>query len=169
MLPIRPVHTVEGSVALAAAGVGAEVTAATAATVASAGVTGTLGVVGAVGAVSTGADIYQSAQSGNWNQVAFDAGTLGGGLAVGGLGGGRDLAGLSGTPSSVPETLNPIQAVMNDLNVGNFDHSQGSVTDWLGTAPTPLSGGVADAGLSSGLATLGYRTDQSQGSGGGCQ
>jgi hypothetical protein len=115
-------------------------------------VTATLGVTGAVGVVSTGVNIYQNASAGNWDAVAYNAGTVVGGLAVGVGGGGRSLASLNnGKPSSVPPSWNPFK----DTGLGyNPNYPGGSIMEWLGSAPTPSSGGAAAMGIGSGIATI---------------
>jgi hypothetical protein len=142
-----------GTATLIWAGV-AEATAATAAT---ATVTAGLGVGAVYGASGVAGDIAGSVQGHNWNQVAYDAGTLTGGALVGGFGGGRYIAdNVSPTPSTVPPSWNPFTA---DEGYGFVrDPSLPLTTDiynWLGTGPTPTSGGTSAAGIAAGLNQLG--------------
>jgi RHS repeat-associated protein len=119
---------------------------------ATATVTTTLGVAGAVGAGVTVENAFYNGANGNWNNVAFDVGTLGGGALFGGLGGGRFIAdNVSPTPSTVPPSWNPITADRGYGFIRNPDLPY--LTDrwnWLGTGPTPSSGGEAAMGISSG-------------------
>lgn len=108
-------------------------------TAASATVTGGLGLLGTAGALSGGYDIYRNARCKNWNGLAFDLGAFGGGSLVGIGGGGRMLAGLGGTPSSVPVGA----GLFGDAGLGyNPNFPGGSFLGWLGSAPTPQSGGA---------------------------
>jgi len=123
---------------------------------ASAAVTGTIGVVGAVGAGLTVYDAGQNAVVGNWNNVAYDVGLLGGGALVGGLGGGRYIAdNVSPSPSTVPPSWNPFTA---DRGYGFVRNPELPLTtdiwNWLGTGPTPSSGGLSAMGIGSAVGLL---------------
>ncbi len=116
-------------------------------TAASATVTTGLAVTSGVGATAAGYGIYNNARAGNWNNVAFDVGTLTGGAICGVGGGGRALAGLSGKPSSVPAGA----GLFGDKGLGyDRDFPGGSLAGWLGSAPTPQSGGGALTSLAGG-------------------
>jgi RHS repeat-associated protein len=119
---------------------------------ATATVTTTLGVAGAVGAGMTVGDAFYNGANGNWNNVAYDVGTLGGGALFGGLGGGRYIANnVSPSPSTVRPAWNPFTADRGYEFVRNPELPW--MTDrwnWLGTGPTPSSGGGAAMGISSG-------------------
>ena len=108
-------------------------------TAAGATVTTGLGALGTAGALASGYDIYNNACKKNWNGIAFDLGTLGGGALVGVAGGGRALAGLSDSPSSV----SPGAGLFGDTYL-HYDpnYPGGSFLGWLGSAPTPQSGGA---------------------------
>jgi RHS repeat-associated protein len=107
-------------------------------TAASATVTFGLGGMGVAGGLASGYDIYNNACKRNWNGLAFDLGGLTGGALIGLGGGGRTLAGLSGEPSSVP----PGEGLFGDTGLHfSFKHPDSSLAGWLGSAPTPQSGG----------------------------
>ncbi len=118
---------------------------------ASAAVTGTLGVAGAFGGGLTIASTFYSALDGDWNAVAFNAGTLAGGGLVGISGGGRFMANNMGAgPSSIPIGANPFIA---EAGMG-YDPALGNIWNWLATAPTPASGGAAATGIAGGVGLL---------------
>jgi len=123
-------------------------------TVASAVVTTTIGVAAVAGAITTYINTQSAIQSGNYNQAAFNLGSLAGGLTLGASGGplsGRALAGLGGTPSTVPRSWNPF----GDIGMGyNSNYPGGSITGWLGSAPTPQSGGFSLGAIGSGASSL---------------
>jgi RHS repeat-associated protein len=125
-------------------------------TTASAAATGAIGVAGAAGGIVTVYDAGQNAFSGNWNNVAYDVGLLGGGALVGGLGGGRYIAdNVSPSPSTVPRSWNPFTADRGYEFVRNPELPW--ITDrwnWLGTGPTPSSGGGAAMAIGSGAGLL---------------
>ena len=123
-----------GAAALVVAGVEA----ATATTVASGIVTTGLGVATAASTIVGGVNAYNDYQSSNWNGLAYTAGNMTGGLAVGAFGGGRAIAeGVSGQPSAVPPSWNPF-GDMNQSYDPNFPG--GSIGKWISKAPTPQSG-----------------------------
>jgi RHS repeat-associated protein len=119
---------------------------------ATATVTTTIGVVGALGAGVTAGNALYNGINGNWNNVAFDFGTLGGGALFGGVGGGRFIAdNVSPTLSTVPYSWNPITADAGYGFVRNPTLPFGQdVWNWLGTGPTPTSAGTTAMGISSG-------------------
>ena len=123
---------------------------------ASAAVTGTLGIAGAVGGSVTVYNAGQNAFAGNWNNVAYDVGLLGGGALVGGLGGGRYIAdNVSPSPSTVPRSWNPFTADRGYEFVRNPELPWlQDRWNWLGTGPTPSSGGEAAMGIGSGVGLL---------------
>jgi RHS repeat-associated protein len=131
----------------AAALVWAGVEAATATTVASATVTAGLGATALVGGVATGINTYNNAAAGNWDAVAFNVGTLAGGTIVGVSGGGKALAeGISGQETSAKPGL------FGDNDLGyDSDYPGGSILGWLGSGPTPQSGGGAAALTAAGV------------------
>jgi RHS repeat-associated protein len=157
-----------------AATVGVEVSAGTAATVASATVTTGLWGAGAAGAVTTGADVIHNASAGNWDAVAFDAGTLTGGFVVGTTpdivgdsSGGRtltdDLHDLIGQqPSQAPNTWN-LGDILDYEQANAYDpnYPNSSILNWLASGPTPFMSGTTATLTSSGL-TSGFdlMTDQ---------
>ncbi|PWU12227.1 MAG: hypothetical protein C5B50_21880 [Verrucomicrobia bacterium] len=125
-------------------------------TTATATVTGGLALTAAAGAGLTTYDVGVSAAAGNWNKVAFDVGTLGGGFLLGGLGGGRFIADyVSPTRSTVPPSWNPFTADAGYGFVRNSNLPLGTdIYNWLGTGPTPTSAGFTAALTSSGTSSL---------------
>lgn len=115
-------------------------------TAASATVTFGLGTTAVVGGVATGVNTYNNAVAGNWNAVAFNAGTLVGGAIVGVSGGGQALAeGISGQPTSAQSGL------FGDSTLNyNPNYPNDSILGWLGSGPTPQSGGAAATFMASG-------------------
>jgi len=120
---------------------------------ASAIVTTTVGGMAIVGGLTTGADIIQNANAGNWNNVAFDTGTLIGGSVVAVSGGGRAMAeGIMGNPSPAPDTWNPFTVLSYEWSARyKSDYPNGSVPSWMASAPTPAGGGAAATFNASGL------------------
>lgn len=143
VVALAPEAVAAGAAALVVAGVDA----AAATTVSSAVVTGGLAVAAGVSTGTAILGVRRDIKCHRWNRLAYTAGTAVGGLAVGIPGGGRSLAGLSGEPSSVPRSLNPLK----DLNMRyRPDFPGGSPLKALGKGPTPQAG----AGLT-GLLPLG--------------
>ncbi len=141
------------------------------ATTASAAVTTGVGVAAVGGAVATGVNTYNAVQANDWNAVAFNAGGVVGGLAVGVGGGGRAMAeGIMGRPSPAPNTWNPITVAQYEWSARlRLDYPDGSIPAWMASAPTPASGGASAAftagGVGSFLPTFGTpNSQQSQGS-----
>ena len=150
-----------GAAILVAAGVPTT----TAGTIATATVSGGLLVAGGYGAYTTGVNIHQNALAGNWDAVAFDAGTFVGGVAVGVGGrpsGGRVLAeGMMGRPSPAPNTWNPIRVVGYEW-ANRYQLSMGPPgAVYFATSPTPASGGAAAAGIAGGIGTFFYSSPPS--------
>jgi len=150
---------------------GATVAPATATAVSSAVVTTGIGVAAVGGAVATGVNTYNAVQANDWNAVAFNAGGVVGGLAVGVGGGGRAMAeGIMGRPSPAPNTWNPITVAQYEWSARlRLDYPNGSIPAWMASAPTPASGGASAVftagGVSSFLPTFGTPSgQQSQGS-----
>jgi hypothetical protein len=81
----------------------------------------------------------------NWAGVAYDAGSVVGGLATGIAGGPRIATAIdpNATPGWSPQSWGA-QA---------YDSSKGSFGDWMGTGPTHASGGVS-TGAGGWLSTL---------------
>lgn len=131
-------------------------------TTASGIVTGGLLVGGGVGAAATGVDVYHNASIGNWNAVAFSAGTVIGGMAIGvspGIlgesSGGRSItdrlhALMEIPPSEAPNTWNILDILAYEMkNV--YDPAKGPPgLGWLSTAPTPFMSGTTATGIGSG-------------------
>ena len=114
-----------------AAAVAAPVIGATAVTVG----LGALAVAGTAALVGTsGADIYNH----NWGGLAYNAGTVVGGLAGGFAGGARTATAIdpNATPGYSPSSWKA-QA---------YDPSQGSLGSWFGSGPTDASAGLANSG-----------------------
>lgn len=137
-----PVVATVGAAALVSVGV----TAATATTVASATVTAGLGVAAVVGAAATTVKVANDINNRDWDGLAYTAGNLVGGIAVGSAGGGRYIAdNVGSSPSSVPKSWNPLADT-----AWKYQSGKGSVLEWLATAPTPQSGGASAAFSSTG-------------------
>ena len=121
------------------------------ATAASATVTVGVGATAVIGTSQIAGDMAGS-WGYNWNQVNYDAGLLTGGFAVGAAGAGRALGqGISGQPSSLAPSLNPFA----DTGLGYDSNFQnGSLLTWLGSAPTPSSGGAVIGLTSAGAASF---------------
>ena len=121
-------------------------------TAASATITTGLGVAGAYGAYSGGKEIIYNYNAGNWNAVAYGAGTFAGGLAVGVGGGGRAVAeGIMGKPSPAPNTWDPITILKYEWAARyQRDFPDGSLPTWMASAPTPASGGASGTGIAAG-------------------
>ncbi len=83
-------------------------------------------------------DAWGSAEGGNWNQVAWDAGVFTGGFAIGSRGGGQFLGeSISGQPTSA------LPGLLGDRGLGyDPNYPNGSLLTWLASAPTPQSGGA---------------------------
>ncbi len=145
-----------GAAALVAAGMSA----ATAGTISTATVSGGLLIAGGYGFYTTGVNIHQNVIAGDWDAVAFDTGTLVGGVAVGVCGrpsGGRALAeGMMGGPSPAPNTWNPIRILAYEW-ANRYRPSMGPPgAKYFATSPTPASGGAAAAGIASGIGSSLY-------------
>jgi RHS repeat-associated protein len=125
-------------------------------TTASAVVTTGVGITAVAGAVATGVDTYNAVQANDWNTVAFNAGTVVGGVAVATSGGGRALAeGIMGRPSPAPNTWNVLEILRYEWSAryqGNYPG--GSLSSWMATAPTPASGGASATFTTSGATSL---------------
>jgi hypothetical protein len=114
-------------------------------------VTAGVGTLAVVGAGMAGYSIYNNVQNSNWDGLAFDIGTLGGGFAFGGASGGRLMAhGISGKPSTVPRSWNPFKDT--PLNC-DPKYPGGSFGSWLGSGPTPQSAAGTAGMIGSGVAT----------------
>jgi hypothetical protein len=111
-------------------------------------VTGALGVAAVAGGAYTIHDITSNVKLSNWNNVAYDLGAIVGGIIVGAAGGGRLIADrVSPTPSTVPKSWNPLADLPWHYNP---NYPGGSLTSWLGSGPTPQSGGGSAALAGSG-------------------
>jgi RHS repeat-associated protein len=156
-----PVVATVGAAALVAVGVEATV----AASVASATVTAGILATGAVGTVATGVDIYQNASVGNWNGVAFSAGTVVGGFIAGTTPGiaGEDSGGRTLTdslhtlidepPSEAPNTWNIVEILQYESkNEYDSDYPDANVLDWFASGPTPFMSGTTATATASGAA-----------------
>jgi RHS repeat-associated protein len=142
-----PLVASAGAAVLVAAGVSA----ATATTVAAATVTTSLFVAGTVGTITTGVHIYKSAKCGNWDEVAYSAGNIVGGVAVGVSGGGRAISeGLMGRPSAAPNTWSISKVLKYEWDMRYIPNLGPPGLNYWATAPTPFSGGYT-ATFTSGL------------------
>jgi RHS repeat-associated protein len=109
--------------------------------VASATVTVGLGAAAVVGTAATVSKVSMDVSQGDWDGVAYSAGNIAGGLAVGIGGGGRYIADTVGSSkSTVPRSWNPLADY-----AWKYQSGMGSKMEWLATAPTPQSGGAAAA------------------------
>jgi RHS repeat-associated protein len=126
-----------GALAAGAVAVGAPVAA----------VTGVLGVLAVAGGAALGYDVIGQIKSSNWAGLAYDAGSVLGGAAVGVAGGGRAIAeGVNGVPS-------PPWSLRSDLSQG-YKRDLGSPGQWLGTGPNPGSAGGSAAAAGAGVARV---------------
>lgn len=109
--------------------------------VASATVTVGLGAAAVVGTAATVSKVSMDVSQGDWDGVAYSAGNIVGGLAVGVGGGGRYIADTVGSSkSTVPRSWNPLADY-----AWKYQSGMGSKMEWLATAPTPQSGGASAA------------------------
>jgi RHS repeat-associated protein len=109
--------------------------------VASATVTIGLGAAAVVGTAATVSKVSVDVSQGDWDGVAYSAGNIAGGLAVGVGGGGRYIADTVGSSkSTVPRSWNPLAD-----NAWKYQSGKGSAMEWFATAPTPQSGGASAA------------------------
>jgi RHS repeat-associated protein len=94
-----------------------------------------LGVLAVAGTASLGWTASHDISNHNWAGVAYDAGSLVGGLATGIAGGPRVATAIdpNATPGWSPQSWSA-QA---------YDSSKGSLGDWMGTGPTHASAGVS--------------------------
>jgi RHS repeat-associated protein len=100
-----------------------------------AAVTGALGAAAVIGAVALYVDSYAHYATDNSAGLAYNAGSLVGGLLAGGLGGRAIASGIRSPASSGWGWRSWVAQ--------RFRPSLGSLTDWLGTGPTGAAGGVA--------------------------
>jgi hypothetical protein len=110
---------------------------------------------GVAGAIGAGFSLYTAIRLKDWDQVAETSGGLIGGAIVGGIGGGgRRLGGMDGTPSPAPPMKSPIQMIKYEWS-NVFKPKLGPPNlDWMGTKPTPASGGGALIGVGGGSAAV---------------
>jgi RHS repeat-associated protein len=127
---------VVGAVAVAVAAVGVPVAA----------VTVGVGIVGVVGGVSWAIDARDDLVSSDWEGLAFDAGSLAGGILAGRATGRGVAETINGTPS-------PKWTRLSDAAQG-YDPRLGSFGDWMGTGTNPGSAGGAAALGGAGGGTL---------------
>ncbi|MCP9453578.1 MAG: hypothetical protein NNA23_12950 [Nitrospira sp.] len=157
-----PVVASVGAAALTAAGVSA----ATAGTLATGAVSAGLLVAAGYGAWTTGVNIYENAVARNWDKVAFDVGTLVGGVAVGVGGrpsGGRALAeGMMGRPSPAPNTVD-LRTVWHYEWSNRYRAKLGPPSlKYFATGPTPFSGGTAATLVAGGIGSTLYPSESSE-------
>ena len=98
-----------------------------------AAVTAVLGVVAVVGAAAVGIDVIGDIRTGNWDGLAFNAGSIVGSSVVGGAGGRALAEGINGVPSK-PWSIN------SDIG-DHYNPSLGSRAEWIRTGPNPGSAG----------------------------
>lgn len=159
-----------GAAALVWASAGT-IAAPTAATIATGTVSGGLLLAGGYGAYQTAVvNLPQQAGAatvtGNWDAVAFSAGTVAGGFTVGTLpgivgdsSGGRTLAndlmaGMGQGPSQAPNTWD-LGAILDYESANGYKSSMGPPgLSWLATSPTPFMGGSTATGIAAGVGQL---------------
>jgi hypothetical protein len=107
-------------------------------------VTGALVVVAGAGAAIWAVDLRQQIGAGNWAGVAYDVGSLAGGVTAGAVGG-RAIA--NGIRPGATSGWGPRSWVDQ-----RYRASLGSLGQWLGTGPTAASGGMAAAAAGAGVA-----------------
>jgi RHS repeat-associated protein len=112
-------------------------------------VTTGLYAAGALGTVAVGVNAYNNAAAGNWDNVGYDVGMLGGGYLIGGLGiGAAADEGITGELTGVPPSWNPLTA---DEGFGfNRNDSLPFFQDYwnyVSAGPTPTSAGATTAGI----------------------
>ena len=117
-----------------------------------AAVTGALGILAVAGGAALGIDVMQQIRSGNSAGIAYDIGSIAGGVAVGAVGGGAIANGIKSPATS---GWSPSSWVAQ-----RFSPSLGTIRQWLGTRPTAASGGMPAALAGSGA---------TQAAQGGCQ
>jgi hypothetical protein len=110
-----------------------------------AAVTGALGLVAVAGGAMVGVDVVNQIKSGNVAGIAYDAGSVAGGAAVGFVGGGAIANGIRSPATS---GWSPASWAAQ-----RFSWGKGSIWNWLGTGPTAASGGMAGALAGAGGAT----------------
>jgi len=104
-------------------------------------------VAAVAGAAGTVVKASNDIQNKDWDGLAYTAGNLAGGIAVGAAGGGRYIAdNVGASASTVPKSWNPLAD-----SAWKYQSGKGSVIDWLATAPTPQSGGASAAFTGTGL------------------
>jgi hypothetical protein len=130
-----------GAVVVGAAAAGAVALGAPVATV-----TAGLGVVAVAGGAILGIDVAANIRNRNWLGLAYDAGSVLGGAAVGGAGGRTLAESVNGVPSRP-------WSWRSDL-AQQYDPRLGSLRDWLGTGPNPGSAGATSAAGGAGGAAL---------------
>lgn len=103
-----------------------------------AAVTAVLGLAAVVGFAALAGDTAIQIRDGNSAGVAYNVGSIAGGVAAGAIGGGAIANGIKpGATAGVSWASNMAQG---------YKPSLGTVGQWLGTGPTKASGGTA-AGL----------------------
>ncbi len=153
----------------AAALVWAGVSEVAATTVATATVSGGLYAAGGYGAYNTVANTAQNAGAatvtGNWNGVAFNAGTVAGGFAVGTLpgivgdsSGGRTLTDslhdlMGQPPSQAPNTWDPGAILQYEVDNAYKPSLGAPGVNYWATAPTPFSSGFTATGVAGQVGT----------------
>ena len=91
-----------------------------------------------------GTDPVRTIKAGDWDAVAYNVGTLAGGLAAGSQVGRSMVKGITGSESRAPSGWNLYERAQYEWdNRFRWDYPDGSLRKWLGSAPTPMSGGVA--------------------------
>lgn len=106
-----------------------------------------LGVVAIVGAAALGVDVAQNIRDSNWDGLAYNAGSVVGGIVAGGATGRGVAEGINGTRS-------PPWSVKSDWSQ-RYKPDLGTVGDWFGTGPNPGSAaGSTAVGGAGGASTV---------------
>ena len=130
------------------------VTAGVSTTVASAIVTTGLGVGAVVGTASTVASTTIAVMNNDWDSVAFNAGNIVGGIGCGSFMGRGMVNKMTGIESRAPTGISLKERLAYEhANRYNPNYENGSVTKWMGSAPTPMAGAAA-IGFTAGTASL---------------
>jgi hypothetical protein len=116
-----------------------------------------MGLSGAIGIVGTATDTYLAATDRDWDRVAYNAGNIVGGSVVGYNMGRGMVNRMQGYESAAPK-FNLRHPIRTGRAVKAYEKKMGynpkmkdeSRLKWMGSCPTPLSGGFSVAGIGGG-------------------
>lgn len=97
-----------------------------------------LGALALAGTAALGETSAVDIQNHNWGGVAYNAGTVVGGLTAGFAGGARTATAID--PNASPGWSRA------SWKAQAYDRSKGSPLDWFGTGPTHAAAGLANSG-----------------------